>query len=188
MTQRPACLTHDQEVSGSNPDSAIMNIKILDVLKSEDKKRFLSRVPVGNEDECWNWCASCDQEGYGRFSSNGKKIKAHRTAWVIFNNKEIPQGLHVLHHCDNPSCCNPNHLFLGTDLDNSNDKISKGRNKVSDQKGEVNGNSKLTESDVIEIRSMYSSGEFTYKELAHKFDVHLATIALIAKRKNWTHI
>ena len=117
----------------------------------------------------------------------GKLLKSHRIAWAVVNHKE-PAELFVLHACDNPSCCNPKHLFLGTGADNSRDMVNKGRHDPGDQKGEVNGNAKLTECDVKEIRRLYASGKFTYKELAAKFDIHFATVGYIIQEKLWPHL
>ena len=78
---------------------------------------------------CWTWAGSKTRQGYGCIGSGGKYapvVKAHRVSWEL-NRGPIPQGLCVLHHCDNPSCVNPNHLFLGTVRDNWNDAITKGR-------------------------------------------------------------
>ena len=165
-----------------------MNLPILSRLENKDIDRFLLKVDKKGNDDCWEWKASRDKYGYGRLTLKGVSLKAHRVAWTINNKIEIPQGLHVLHKCDNPPCCNPNHLFLGDARDNSIDMVEKGRGKTSDQTGEANGNSKLTESDVVEIRRLYSSGQYTYKELASQFNVHFDLIGRIVKRKNWTHV
>lgn len=77
----------------------------------------------GHPDECWEWKAGRHGEGYGHF----RGAKAHRVAWALTNAQPVPSGMKVLHRCDNPPCVNPKHLFIGTDLDNSNDKITKGR-------------------------------------------------------------
>ena len=165
-----------------------MTILILDLLNEKDKLRFWSNVEKWNDDGCWNWKLSCDNDGYGRFKLKNNLVKSHRFAWSAFYDKEIPDNLCVLHKCDNPPCCNPRHLFLGDTRDNSIDMVKKGRGNTSDQTGEANGNSKLTESDVVEIRRLYSSGQYTYKELASQFNVHFDLIGRIVKRKNWTHV
>jgi len=89
---------------------------------------FLQKIDkTGN---CWDWLAGKDKDGYGKIKINGKDLQAHRASWD-FHNGLIPEGMSVLHHCDNPSCVNPSHLFLGTTLDNMRDRDTKGRNGYS---------------------------------------------------------
>ena len=87
------------------------------------QERFWAKVEKSNS--CWLWRANCNPEGYGQFWLNGKLEKAHRISWT-FKHGAIPDRLLVLHKCDNPPCVNPEHLFLGTDRDNSRDRIRKG--------------------------------------------------------------
>lgn len=92
-------------------------------------ERFWSKVNIGNPNECWEWGSSRNKKGYGQFTLYDRKsfnVKAHRMAWEVTNGK-IPDGLFVCHHCDNPPCCNPAHLFVGTNSDNMKDASSKGR-------------------------------------------------------------
>lgn len=144
-------------------------------------ERFWSRVNIGNCDECWEW-QSRRIKGYGAFTyRHGKYEYAHRFAYKIVNGT-IPRGMGVLHKCDNPPCCNPSHLFLGTQSDNLHDMAQKGRNA----KGERSGTAKLTKSDVIEIRSTYPSK--TMQVLADRYGVTLSTISKIVHRERWAHI
>ena len=96
--------------------------------------RFKTRVNVPDNwetiDVCWEWNANKDRDGYGRISDRKKQYKSHRVSWEICYGP-IPEGLLVLHKCDNPSCVNPNHLFLGTHKDNTIDMFNKGRENVS---------------------------------------------------------
>lgn len=85
----------------------------------------LARKPNG----CLEWTGSTNARGYGQIKIDGKPIKTHRLAWELAND-EIPDGLHVLHHCDVPLCCNPEHLFLGTQADNMADMAAKGRHAI----------------------------------------------------------
>ena len=91
-------------------------------------ERFLDKIEKTSS--CWNWLASKDRDGYGRIKISGRTFQAHRASWDIHNGS-IPEGMSVLHHCDNPSCVNPFHLFLGTALDNVRDRDAKGRNGCS---------------------------------------------------------
>lgn len=152
--------------------------------KSNDNgpDKFWSLVDRRGADECWNWMSpSAYEGGYGSFSYKGKSQRANRLAWQ-FTYGEIPGGMFVCHQCDNPPCCNPNHLFLGTTQENSKDKTTKGRAKGSNLKGVKNGRSKLTESEVIEIRNLHYI--VPGRELAKRFGVCYTTIKdIFAERK-----
>jgi len=91
-------------------------------------KRFFEKI--NKTEKCWNWIAGKDKDGYGKIKIDGKMVQAHRASWVIHNG-DIPNGMCVLHRCDNPSCVNPEHLFIGTRLDNARDRDVKGRNGYS---------------------------------------------------------
>lgn len=82
---------------------------------------------IVKSDKCWNWTGAKSSEGYGHFTYFLKTYSAHRTAYEVFNNIKIPEGMLVLHSCDNPACCNPKHLRLGTNKDNSVDRDLRGR-------------------------------------------------------------
>lgn len=92
-------------------------------IKEDYKIRFFRFI---KKDDCWNWIGSIGKNGYGYFSKNSKAASAHRVSWEIHNG-QIPDGLCVLHKCDNRKCVNPDHLFIGTYYDNIHDKINKGR-------------------------------------------------------------
>lgn len=103
------------------------------------EERFWSKVEFIPEHPCWEWNAAKNETGYGKMSSGIRgegNLKAHRASWII-NRGPIPEGACVLHKCDNPGCVNPNHLFLGTKKDNSQDMIKKGRGKGHFQSGSL---------------------------------------------------
>ncbi len=134
-------------------------------------KRFWSKVDVRGPNECWNWKASKRNE-YGLFWIRARTYGAHRIAWYLTHGK-IPRGLCVCHHCDNPSCVNPSHLFLGTQGDNQLDAVRKGRK------------SKLTVDEVREIREIQDEGGWTQQEIADAFGVDRSTIYSIKRGKTW---
>lgn len=132
--------------------------------------------------KCWEWLAFCDKDGYGKCNFNRQSKLVHRIVWELINGL-IPNGLSVLHKCDNPRCCNPEHLFLGTHLDNNRDMVAKGRNNPS--KGEKQRSHKLTELDVIAIRKRYANGEKKVSKLANEYGVNRNTIYDVINRKYW---
>jgi len=100
----------------------------------------------------------------------------------------IYHGICVLHHCDNPSCVNPKHLFLGTAKDNNSDRAKKGRSSVNIFQGEDSGVSKLTECQVLEIRRLWDTGEYYKYEIAEMFPVSAKQIGSIVNRQSWKHL
>ena len=136
--------------------------------------RFQSRYRQ-NDNGCWEWTGSINGDGYGYLASGDQAIRVHRLSWEIHNG-EIPEGLCVLHHCDNRKCVNPEHLFLGTKKDNAQDMIKKGRHK---------GRHKLTLEQVQEIIEKLKSGRWTLKELGRVYKVHHNTIWWIKKGGTW---
>ena len=106
-------------------------------------ERFWSKVERKGEDECWPWLAFRDRQGYGRFSIKGQDMSASRGAWIVINGT-IPDDLQVLHTCDNPSCVNPAHLFLGTHADNMADKAKKKRVVNNPLRGDAHPNRQRT--------------------------------------------
>lgn len=129
---------------------------------------------------CWLWTGTTDGNGYGMVSFRSKDRRAHRVSYELFKGP-IPKGLHVLHRCDTPLCVNPAHLRAGTPKENMADREARGRRNV---KGEQIGTSKLTESDVIEIRK----SKLGQKALAEKYGVAPSHIWVIRSGKAWKHV
>lgn len=148
------------------------------------EERFWAKVDKRTDDECWPWTASLVR-GYGWLSRGGQsagRIYAHRLSFEMHYGP-IPDGLSVLHHCDNPPCVNPRHLFSGTQADNIADKVQKGRQ----QRGEQAGGAKLTTREVIEIKRARSAGT-AVAALASQFGVNKSAISRIANGTRWAHV
>lgn len=148
-----------------------------------DETRFFAKTV--KDGSCLRWTAGKFSDGYGGFYLNGKSYKAHRIAWQ-FANGPIPDGLYCCHTCDNRWCVEPAHLWLGTQLDNVRDMVSKGRCNNT-RPGLENGNAKLTNNDVRAIRKASAGGE-TYASIARRYPVCNTTIRYIVKRYRWPHI
>src|SRR5689334_9258304 len=147
-------------------------------------KRFWSHVAIKTPEECWVWQLRLIK-GYGTFTSDHRTVFAHRYSWELHYGN-IPEGLKVLHKCDNRACVNPNHLFLGTSQQNMDDMMAKGR--ANPPIGERSGTARLNSKSVLEIRAMYKTGNYTYADLAKLFDVVAATIGDIVRGKIWKHL
>ena len=151
------------------------------MLKEKDKARFWRKVEVRGEDECWEWTGgSRNAYGYGQFRLNGRMVKVHRISYEL-SHGSIPEGMLVCHHCDNPPCANPSHLFLGTDKDNAIDREMKGRGH--DQNGEKNNRAKLTDAQVSEIRERYTGKRGEQAALAREYTVSKMHISRILKNE-----
>lgn len=148
---------------------------------------FWDRATIGSNDECWPWKRNTNPQGYGTLKAQGKMQRAHRLAYEL-SRGPIPEGMVVCHTCDNPSCVNPHHLFLGSQRDNVRDMMSKGRQSDTAKSGESNLSAKLTAPQVVAIRELYASKEHSQSDLATMFGVTRQQISLIVNRKNWTHI
>ena len=140
--------------------------------------------------QCWVWLSPLNHNGYGQFMIAGEVLRPHRYSYELHIG-DIPEGLGVLHHCDNPSCVRPSHLFVGTALDNQRDKVSKDRQA----RGEGNARHKLTEEEVIEIRRRYKLRSNRYHDpvngqgaLAKEFHTTQANISIIVREVGWRHL
>ena len=157
-------------------------------LTEKEIAQFWASVKNATPSECWEWQGSINHAGYGRWRKTGplQDEMAHRLSWRIHRGC-IPKGLCVCHHCDNPPCVNPDHLWLGTRAMNNRDRAQKGRSHgpLIMLRGEKSPNAKLTAEDVKVIRSMHKPNEFGYLRLGRIFGVSKAAIHQIITRNTW---
>jgi len=152
--------------------------------KRDISERFWEKVNIKNENDCWEWRASTRHGfGYGQFSFNGYPEFAHRVSWII-KYGDIPNNTVICHACDNPLCVNPLHLFLGNQLTNIKDMMSKSRDAFV---GERNPNAKLNEKMVREAIRLRDNGN-SFTSISRVFNVSRQTITDAIKRKTWKHI
>jgi hypothetical protein len=147
---------------------------------------------VDKSGSCWLWTAYKTKKGYGEVRFNNITYRAHRVSayisGLIPSIKSVNGADQVLHTCDTPSCMNPDHFFIGSNADNMKDRDSKGRQVGGVSKGEANGQSKLTEKEVIDIRRFYAQGGISYRDLAKIYGVAHSQIACIVKRQTWAYL
>jgi hypothetical protein len=156
-------------------------------LTEQQIKRFWNKVYKKEDDECWEWKTSLDK-GYGRVMINNKLYLSHRVSYYLANGNLPEPPLIIRHKCLlNRKCCNPNHLESGTKKDNSDDSIIRDKTYVY-LNGELNGFSKLTEIQVLEIRAKYIPFKYKARKLADEYKVKVETINAIVQRKSWKHI
>lgn len=175
-------------------------------------ERFWSKVDKDGPTQphmstpCWVWTGAKLRGGYGSFGFNGKPRQTHRVSYELRYGVD-PGSLCVCHRCDNPSCVNPEHLFLGTKEDNGRDMVRKGRQNFQKRpetlargdahwhrvhperivRGSAHKNSKLTDSDVIEIRKLLAEG-VVQRKIAERFNVTQTVVSLVARRRTWSHV
>ncbi len=150
------------------------------------KERFWGKVHIQNATSCWLWLGGRSASGYGFFWFRGRMCQAHRVAWELTKGT-IPSVTCVLHSCDTPLCVNPRHLWLGSKRDNANDAVSKGRLQPPRNFGEANGQAKLKDFQVLQIKSLYRKG-LTQYAIADHFAVDQSRISRILNARSWTHI
>lgn len=184
--------------------------RVIPELTESDKARFWIKIQKGERDECWPWLFYKNKAGYGGFSIRNVFYLANRLAWSIENGR-IPDGLDILHSCDNPACCNPSHLRAGTHKENMQDMSVRGRSGPKNNpncmprgdnhhsktnpgcmlKGEQVHLSKLKESDVISIREEHKNSKQKIKtlmEIADRYGMRLRSIYSVVLRETWKHI
>lgn len=156
-------------------------------MRKDIRDRFLEKVDVEGPvtriplSRCHVWTA-CKRHGYGLFRAFGRGILAHRMAFELFV-APVPNGLCVCHHCDNPGCVNPSHLFLGTHAENMRDRDEKGRASGGSNKGEKHHLAKLSDEQVRTVRDRFSKGGVTQRELAVEYGVSREHIGQLVRNK-----
>lgn len=171
----------------------MFKLKLIPDFTDRDVRRFWAFVQKG--DECWTWQGGTGGDNdYGLFTFDGHSYKAHRCMWKLAHGE--PGEMRVLHHCDNPICVRPDHLFLGTLADNARDAVSKGRHRgvknLGDKKaqakpGEQHHNAKLTEQQVLDARRRHAAGESALA-MCEEFGVNPRTLSRAIKGATWKHL
>lgn len=142
-------------------------------------EQFWQMVRVGHEEECWSWLGGY-KNGYGRLWWRDRSRRAHQVAFELHHGRPLTPGLFVLHHCDNPPCCNPAHLYEGTQADNNRDRDARKRTR---------GHATLSAVQVHAIRDAYASGQqVTQNDLARQFGVTQSSISRVLSRDSWAHL
>jgi hypothetical protein len=157
----------------------------------DDLARFFAKVGPDRK-----WVAKCDRYGYGVFYAQGHYLSAHRVAWEVANGRAVPEGMHILHSCHEPSCVDPDHLRPGTHADNMADKAARWgyhyprlpRGLTPRPSGSQSHLAKLVESQVREIRELYARGGITQRAIAIRYGMSRAEIWSILHRKRWRQI
>lgn len=150
--------------------------------QSELAARFWSHVAIDANDKCWEWTAYRDDYGYGKVCVAAKQWQSHRYAYTL-EHGPIPPGMFVCHKCDNPPCCNPAHLFLGTCAENNKDCAAKKRTA----RGTGHGSSKVTEDQVLEMRRLWTQG-VGITALHEIYGLHPESIRRIVESRRWKHL
>jgi len=161
------------------------------VYYANDKDRILKNIKeVWHErlqSYCWIWQLAVNSHGYGTITVRKHTMQAHRFAYKTFKG-EIPEGLYACHHCDAPTCCNPDHIYPGTQQQNMNDMVQRNRRGITFQNGECNPNGKLSATQVLEIPIKYATGNYTQLQLANEYGVGETQIHRIIHGQSWKHL
>ena len=154
-------------------------------IKEKTVKRFHEKIQIIGESGCWIWMGCVGHYSYGQFCVNSKTLLAHRASWILHYGN-IPDGLRVCHRCDVPSCVNPNHLFLGTAQDNTDDMMRKDR--TNPRKGEDHHAARLTAEKVRQMRKEYQPGYGNLAAIARKYNTSETSAHYAINRKTWKHV
>ena len=160
------------------------------------EQRFWAKVDVRSPKDCWEWTAYKCSDGYGRMSVNNRLRRATHILFYLRKGYWPPKGRTCNHHCDNPGCLNPRHLYLGTKKSNARDMVQRGRanhtrgkrGRNNSLKGEQLPQAKLTRMQVWCIRALYRWGTTNKSELGRRFGVHRETISMIVHHNRGKHL
>lgn len=139
--------------------------------------RFWSRIRSGTDFQCWEWQGRSNPQGYGRYAG----MAAHRIAYELLTGP-IPEGMVVRHKCDNPPCCNPRHLTVGTQAENMQDKVNRGRHAV----GSESPRAKITETVALDI--LRNPDGLKQCDLAKRHGIAKSTVSMIRSGERWAHL
>ena len=157
------------------------------IFSDEERARFNNKVDTapghGRDGDCHVWRLAPDSQGYGSFKCRGMRQGAHRASYLL-SCGPVPVGMFVLHSCDNKMCVNPDHLRVGTTLDNMRDMSERGRSAH----GTKHPAAKLTDRHVREIRRRYAAGEISQLALSEEFGVSQFLISKVVRREAWRHV
>lgn len=159
----------------------MLPIKLSD-LKEYQINNFWAKVSKGNNNDCWNWTGATRRRGYGHFYS----FVSTRVAYFLHYGVD-PMENEVLHSCDNPSCCNPNHLSLGDKKKNADEMMERGRGKEQFEAGSKHPGAILVESDIVEIKRRVNTGE-SQCSVARSYGIYQSVISRIMNKKAWSHV
>lgn len=163
-----------------------MTSHILPQLNAQQIIEFWGKIAItDNPDECWVWTLSTKDSGHGRVRIDWIEYKPHRIAYFLHTGHD-PKELRVCHHCDNPPCCNPKHLYAGTQKNNCEDRERRGRG--NQPKGVNNAFAKLNDDKVRELRRKFANGEANKTQLAKEYGIACNTVKDIVRRRWWTHV
>jgi len=156
-------------------------------LSIKDQRRLMDSFQSVDSEKCWEWEGTTNNAGYPLFSLKGEMISALRLLYSIYYNRRIPKNWIVSHTCRNNSCVNPEHIYITTRSERTQQAYKNRELIPASQKGESNPNSKLNEDDIKDIRESKEHG-ITHRELAERYNVTKTTISQIVNRKLWKHV
>jgi len=176
---------YDSGLSGTKISQSLKKSKkkVLMIIKSlcpksefDTIKKFWSKVNKNTDNGCWEWSGCKDRKGYGEFRIFGDNYQAHRIAYMLANGG-IPSNISVCHKCDNPKCCNPDHLFAGTNRDNMIDLLLKGKKP----------DTKLNPQSVKSIREAFKNG-VSRAELRQKYNISATCLNSLLRGEKWAYV
>lgn len=155
------------------------------MIENFKSERLWSKINVGSKDECWIWKGAKTTAGYGVLRVNYKPRYTHRLMWMLHNKTNIPKKDCICHSCDNPPCCNPAHLFLGSQADNLKDARDKGKMEMA--RGINHHATELSEDDIRQIRYLGQT-KMTHKDIGERFGTTRMSVNDIIHKRTWAHI